>query len=576
MDSSKNLKGKSVDGFVPAKLNSHLSNPFQKINKAKLNAPTGIVPHRKAPAMQRFSDGFSKRPGKLTPSPKLETSDVSPLINPVSINQAIDSETIEPPKLTRKARRDQRKTQQLAKINKKKKLKRVIKYFSLLIVAFVLIVGGFLGFKFFHNIDKVFGGNVISNIGSLFSTDTNLKGEASGRINILLAGDSSDQIGHGGANLTDSILIASINTQNNTVFLLSIPRDLWVNIPGMGWEKINAANDNTATYFPGYPQNGMGILEHLITSDLGIPIDYYALSDYGAFSSAVNAVGGVTVNIQSPDPRGLYDPNVDLKLPNGPVALDGTEALNLARARGDGYGSYGFPNSDFDRTAHQRQIFTAVAAKAKTVGVLANPIKVGDLFDTLGNNVETDLSLKDVLALIKITKNVDLSKIQSFAYCSTLSVGLNGCTNPILTDYTDPISGQEAIIPVAGIGDYTQMQQYYNQLTSSNALTKENADIVILNGSNTSGVAAVYQTKIDNAGGNVSSIGDASSIISSSEIIDNSGGLYPNTKNYLESLFGKNVVASNSTNNPSGATFVVIIGSNQQEPTTTSSSSSAN
>jgi len=424
----------------------------------------------------------------------------------------------------------------------------------------------------------VFGGNVISNIGSLFSNDTNLKGEASGRINILLAGDSSDQIGHGGADLTDSILIASIDTQNNTAFLLSIPRDLWVNIPGMGWEKINAANDNTATYFQGYPQNGMGILEHLITSDLGIPIDYYALSDYGAFSEAVNAVGGVTVNIQSPDPRGLYDPNVDLKLPNGPATLDGNEALNLARARGDGYGSYGFPNSDFDRTEHQRQIFTAVATKAKTIGVLTNPIKIGNLFDTLGNNVETDLSLKDVLALIKLTKNMNLSNIQSFAYCSTLSVGLNGCNKPILTDYTDPISGQEAIIPVAGIGDYTQLQQYYNQLTSSNPLVKEDANIVIENGGATSGIAAVYQTKIDNAGGYVSSISDASSVITNNEIIDNSGGLYPNTKNYLESLFGKNIVASTSTNNPSGSTFVVIIGTNQKEPvtSTTSSGSSSN
>jgi LCP family protein required for cell wall assembly len=499
------------------------------------------------------------------------TSDVSPLINPVTVNQDLITDQEGAPKLSRKQRREQKKTQQLARIHRRKKFKKIAKYFSLLIIGLVVVVGGFLGFKFFHNIDKVFGGNVISNIGSLFSSDTNLKGESSGRINILLAGDSSDQIGHGGADLTDSILIASIDTQNNNAFLLSIPRDLWVNIPGMGWEKINAANDNTATYFPGYPQNGMGILEHLITSDLGIPIDYYALSDYGAFSSAVNAVGGVTVNIQSPDPRGLYDPNVDLRLPNGPVALDGQEALNLARARGDGYGSYGFPNSDFDRTDHQRQIFTAVAQKAKTIGVLANPIKVGDLFDTLGNNVETDLSLKDVLALIKITRNMNLSKIQSFAYCSTLSVGLNGCTTPVLTDYTDPISSQEAIIPIAGIGDYTQLQQYYNQLTSSNALTKENADIVILNGGNTSGIAAVYQTKIDNAGGNVTSIGDAPTVITNNEIIDNSGGLYPNTKNYLESIFGKTTVASTSSNNPSGATFVVIIGSNQKEPTTSSS-----
>ena len=92
---------------------------------------------------------------------------------------------------------------------------------------YLLIFGGFFGFKFFHAIDKVFGGNVFSNIGSLFN-NTTLKGESSGRINILLAGDSADQINHGGANLTDSVLLLSINLNNHTAFLLSIPRDLWV------------------------------------------------------------------------------------------------------------------------------------------------------------------------------------------------------------------------------------------------------------------------------------------------------------------------------------------------------------
>lgn len=570
MESRKKQKAKSLDGFVPARLSSSLSNPFDKISRAKLNSNSRIIPHRQSPTLRKFSQETNSTNLNLNPTAKLATSDAALLSSPFSsIKEDFSSNQQDTPKLSRKQRREQKQEKQLEKIHKKKRIKRIVKYSVLLIIAFIIVVGGFLGFKVFHNIDKVFGGNVISNISSLFSSTT-LKGQASGRINILLAGDSADQLGHGGAQLTDSILVASIDTQNNTAFLLSIPRDFWVDIPGMGWEKINAANDNTATYFPGYPQNGMGILEHLITSDLGIPIDYYALSDYGAFSAAVNAVGGVSVNIQSPDSRGLYDPYTNLKLPNGPVELNGQTALNLARARGDGPGSYGFPNSDFDRTEHQRQIFTAVAAKAKTIGVLADPIKIGDLFDTIGNNVETDLSLKDVLALIKITKNINLSNIQSFSFCSTLSVGLNGCTTPILTDYTDPVSGQEAIIPVAGIGDYTQMQQYYNQLTSSNPLVKENADIVILNGGKTSGIAAVYQTKIDNAGGNVSSIGDSPSVITSNQIIDNSGGTDPNTKNYLESIFGTTVIASNSNNNPSGATFVVIIGSNQKEPATSS------
>ena len=218
--------------------------------------------------------------------------------------------------------------------------------------------------------------------------------------------------------------------------------------------------------FPGYPQNGMGQLEHIVTTNLGIPIDYYSVSDYGAFKDVVNAVGGISVDIKSPDPRGLYDPNAHLNLANGWVNLNGQEALNLARARGDGPGSYGFPSSDFDRTAHQRQILMAIAQKAKSLGFLDNPIKISNLFTALGNNVQTNLSLADVLKLLALTKGISPTNIKSYAYCSTLTSST--CNQPVLTDYTSPTNGEEALIPTKGIGNYSEMQQYYQQLIKSN------------------------------------------------------------------------------------------------------------
>ncbi len=351
------------------------------------------------------------------------------------------------------------------KTHQKWSIKRKILTPIIIIFLIFIGVGGWLGSSIVGNLDKVFHGNFFSDATSIFS-NTTLKGENQGRINILLAGDSVDQIGHGGASLADTIIVLSINTKKHSAFMLSIPRDLWVNIPGFGWQKINAANDGLGKNFPGYPQNGMGQLEHIVVTDLGIPIDYYSVSDYGAFRDVVNAVGGISVNIQSPDPRGLYDPNAHLKLANGWVNLDGQQALNLARARGDGPGSYGFPNSDFDRTAHQRQILTAIGQKAKSLGFLDNPIKISNLFTALGNNVQTNLSLSDVLKLLSLTKGISPSSMKSFAYCSTLTSG--SCSQPVLTDYTDPSSGEEALIPTQGIGDYSQMQQYYNQLIQKN------------------------------------------------------------------------------------------------------------
>jgi len=462
------------------------------------------------------------------------------------------------------------------KSSKRLTRRRMLALSVLSILLIMIGVGGFLGSRLLGTLDKVFHGNVLSDIGAAFD-DTPLNGESSGRVNILLAGDSSDDPGHAGGDLTDSILILSVDTQNHTAFLLSVPRDLWVDIPGVGWQKINAANNNLGTNLPGYPQNGMGQLEHLVVTDLGIPINYYALSDYGAFKDAVDAVGGVSVDIQSPDPRGLYDPNADLKLPNGWVSLNGQQALNLARARGDGPGSYGFPDSDFDRTDHQRQLFTAVTSKAQSLGFLDNPVKISDLFNAFGNNVETDLTLQNVLRLVQITKGINVSAIKSYSYCSTLTLGQDGCSNAIVRGYTDPASGQDALIPTAGIGNYGQMQQYYQQLTSNNPVVKEGASVVILNASDVIGLAKGQENILEQKGFDVAAIADAYNEYPNTMIVDNSAGKDPNSLSLLKQLYPGTTVTSD-TGSPEAeeahgytATFVVVLGKNWDTTNTTNS-----
>jgi len=458
-----------------------------------------------------------------------------------------------------------RQQAQVAKKHKKLTKKKVLLRSVLVLLVLLLGGGGFLAAKDLATFNKVFHGNVFSDVTAAFNS-TPLKGESTGRVNILLAGDSSDDPNHAGAQLTDSILLLSIDTQNHTAFLLSIPRDLWVYVPGLSsYQKINAANDVTSFHESGYPSGGMGQLEQIIQTQLNIPIDYYGLMDYGAFKNAVDAVGGVTITVQSPDPRGLYDPNTNLKLPNGPVTLDGQQALNLARARGDGYGSYGFPDSDFDRTQHQRQLFTAVAAKAKTVGVLANPVKISDLFNALGNNFQTDLTLQNVLRLIQITKGINPSAIQSYAFSSTIS----GTTpDPILMNYTNPASGEEALIPSAGIGDYGQLQQYYQQLTSNNPVVKEAPNVVILNASNVTGLASKQRSILQTKGFDVTAIADANNEHPATMIDDNSKESKPNSLKLLQQLYPGTTVTSDTGSTEAAeaqgytSDFVVILGQN--------------
>jgi LCP family protein required for cell wall assembly len=355
--------------------------------------------------------------------------------------------------------------QQLEEKSTKKRSWKKIILRSILAILILLIVGaGYVGWKFVTNEVKVFGWN---GLWSLFNPGP-LKSQG-GRVNILLAGDSMGRTdGGGGQQLTDSIMLVSVDTQNHTAFLISIPRDLYVNIPGFGYSKINATAEDGASNYgnnPSYGANGMGLLEQVVSQDFGIPIDYYALIDYSAFQSAVDAVGGITVNIQSTDPRGLYDPSATsptnhaplVNLTNGEHNLNGQQALNLARARGDSYGSYGFGAGDFVRTQNQRAMLIAIKTKATSAGVLSNPFKLGQLFDSFGNNVETDMSLGNTRKLYDITKDISNQNIES--------EGLNSVNGKdLLTSYYTS-DGQDALVPAAGLNNYSQIQAFITQLT---------------------------------------------------------------------------------------------------------------
>jgi LCP family protein required for cell wall assembly len=521
-------------------------------------------------------DGFI-RPRPKLPKDLVDSNFIRPktsLHEPVRLEKPVSQITLQPKTFSSTDQPNQVNsfqpliTKRLSRKHKAKKsrLKRwqnwsLRKKVFMTVLAFLLVgfsLGAYYGASVVASLDKAFHGNVFSDVHALFSS-TVLKGEAQGRVNILVAGDSVDDPGHLGAQLSDSIMVLSINTRNHTAFLLSIPRDLWVYIPQFNsYQKINAANDIS-----------INTLQQIVQTDLGIPIDYSVLVDYGAFRDAVDAVGGITIDIQSPDPRGLYDAYTHLKLPNGEVTLTGQEALNLARARGDGSAgdvSYGFLGTDFTRTMYQRKMVIAIVKKADTIGVLANPIKISSLVNAVGTNVKTDLTLQDVLRLAQIGRSLNLNSIGSYTYSST-STGTPK-SQALLTDYTDPSSGEESLIPSAGIGQYGQLQNYYQQLTSSNPIVKEDASIVILNGTNVNGLAKkaegiLQANKLTNI-----TIANANNNYAQTMIVDQSNGQAPATRALLQNLFPGTITTSTSSSKEAGeannytAQFVVILGQN--------------
>lgn len=340
--------------------------------------------------------------------------------------------------------------------------RRVLKWSLLVLLILVVAAAAAIAAWDARNISaaekKMFGtGNVMALINS-----EKLKTDQNGRVNVLIAGYSVDDPGHQGAKLTDSIMLISLDPANHTGYMLSIPRDLYVNLgsstcqSGYNYCKINEA----------YEDGGMPLLDQTVGNVLGMKIPYYALVDYSAVRDIVNALGGINVTIDSPAGR-LYDPNTDfvthgplVDLTNGTHHLNGEQALDLSRARGDTdqlpYGSpqpVGFGLGDYQRTQDQRLIFSAIKKKINWKLIL-NPEKNSKILDALADHIKTNMKAQDALPYLRLFNSVPASRLQSISLNK-----INGVTLVQSTDY-----GSSTQTPTAGLGDYSQIQEAISQL----------------------------------------------------------------------------------------------------------------
>lgn len=445
----------------------------------------------------------------------------------------------------------------------KKKPKRKKRWFlrksviaSFVVVLLLLGGGGYFLNKLMSLSARVFSsGNVLDLLGS----GTELKKDANGRTNILVFGTSEDDKGHDGAALTDSVMVVSVDQTNKVAAMVSMPRDLWVKYDTpcqFGYQgKINVVYE-CAGAVNGDLNNidvvkGTTALQKKVGEVFGLDVQYYVKVNYSVVREVTTALGGVTVNVQSSDPRGIYDYNTKIKLPNGPATLQGEQALAFVRARGDG-GGYGFDGSNFAREQNQQKMIIAIRDKALSVGTLTNPVAMSSLMDSLGNNIKTNFSTGEMKTLANLAKNISADKVTH--------ISLIDKTHPVVT--TGSYNGQSIVKPIAGIDDFSKIQSYIRGILNGGSIESENATIQVLNGSGKVGAASTQQTELTQAGLLNVTTGNTTYVLTSKVVwYDTTGGKDPKTQAKLASVLGKQ---------PSGATlpagvqstadFVIILG----------------
>lgn len=215
---------------------------------------------------------------------------------------------------------------------------------------------------------------------------------ASERVTVLVMGIDR-RPGEAFVSRTDSMILLSINTVNNTAAMMSVPRDLYVDIPGYGRNRINTAFVYGAQN--GGPAGGAELAMETVSYNLGVPIDHYVLVDFSAFIKSIDTIGGIDVYVpkdlydsQYPDMNYGYDP---LYIPAGTQHFDGTLALKYARTR--------HADSDFGRAYRQQQVLLSARSKIMSLGFNEMLEKLPQLYQNVSDGVRTDMPLTDLISL---------------------------------------------------------------------------------------------------------------------------------------------------------------------------------
>ena len=317
---------------------------------------------------------------------------------------------------------------------------------ALSVILVLIITAITLMYMLLSHSTAVFKGNPMD---ILISSE--LKKDENGQTNFLIFGTSEDAKGHGGQELTDSILVASINQEYKTAKVFSVPRDLWVNYSVAGSEPMSCTVGDrgkiNATYLCALEEykNSMSVsnakdaaslyFAKKISEVTGLSMHYYVAADWSAVKMIVDKIGGIDVDVYADDEDGIHDSCQNIDLKKGMYYnMNGDLAMKLARARNAACkpGDYGLSRSNFDREINQQRIMNAIKNKVSSIGILMNPGQVMSIIDGLGDNLRTNIVMSEVRTLIDFGTKLEggIQPILTIDQFGTGRIGLSSVVIP--------------------------------------------------------------------------------------------------------------------------------------------------
>src|SRR3989344_3249519 len=244
------------------------------------------------------------------------------------------------------------------------------------------------------------------------------------RLSVLILGiRGEDDIEDGGL-LTDTMLLASIDKKTKNGFIVSIPRDLWLdmNISLKDGKPFHLTGKINEAYARGLEHGqGLSLTSQAVSRITGVPIDRAIVFDFNAFKDIVDILGGIDIVLAQPfsEPKQWGG---GFSLPAGLNHLDGEKSLYYARSR--------YSSSDFDRARRQQEVIFAIKKKATELGFIANPVKISNLFSSLKGNLKTNVQLWEIGDMIslskKLNKNLQKTSVLSTDNLLYESTGIKG------------------------------------------------------------------------------------------------------------------------------------------------------